>query len=126
MSINDLLDSEWFLIIVLVGIGIGMLVAIPGMYAGISAGKQTTRNIYGDDEYGPILEDRNAKIIARRTTPHPLNQALMVNRVVFELADGNRMEFAIRDLNTYAIMVEGDRGTLRYQGKKFISFERDR
>lgn len=124
MSINDLLDSEWFLIIVLVGIGIGMLVAIPGMYAGISAGKQTTRNIYGDDEYGPILEDRNAKIIARRMTPHPLNQALMVNRVVFELANGSRIELAIKDSDVYGVMVEGDCGTLIYQGKRFIAFDR--
>lgn len=116
-------ESELILVIIMVGIGIGMLITIPAMYAGISAGKVSTR-IYGDDEYGPILEDRNAKIIARRMTPHPLNQALMVNRVVFELANGSRIELAIKDSDVYGVMVEGDCGTLIYQGKRFIAFDR--
>lgn len=60
----------------------------------------------------------------RRTTPHPLNQAVMINMVVFELANGSRVELAIKDPNTYGVMVEGDRGTLKYLGKKFVSFER--
>ncbi len=124
MSINDLLDSEWFLISILVAIGIGMLVAIPGIYSGLSVAKETNNNIYGDDEYGEIKAERNAKIIARRTTPHPLNQAVMIYMVVFELANGSRVELAIKDPNTYGIMVEGDCGTLKYQGKKFVGFER--
>ena len=48
----------------------------------------------------------------------------MINMVVFELSNGNRLEFAIKNPTTYGIMVEGDCGTLKYQGKKFISFER--
>ena len=49
---------------------------------------------------------------------------VMINMVVFELANGSRVELAIKDPNTYGIMVEGDRGTLKYQGKKFVGFER--
>lgn len=121
MSVNDLLDSEVFIPAMLVIFVVVMIFAIP---AGLAMSKKTNNNIYGDDEYGATKEEKNAKIIARRTTPHPLNQAVMINMVVFELANGSRIELAIKDPNTYGIMVEGDRGTLKYQGKKFVGFER--
>ena len=124
MSINDLLDADLTMPIILAFIIIGavMLFAIP---AGINAAKKTNNSIYGDDEYEATKEEKNARIIARRTMPHPLNQAVMINMVVFELANGSRVELAIKDPNTYGIMVEGDRGTLKYQEKKFVSFERN-
>lgn len=121
MSINDLLDSEILIPAMLVIFVVVMIFAIP---AGLAMGKKTNNNIYGDDEFGATKEEKNAKIIARRTTPHPLNQAVMINMVMFELANGSRIELAIKDPNTYGIMVEGDRGTLKYQGKKFVGFER--
>lgn len=121
MSVNDLLDSEVFIPAMLVIFVVVMIFAIP---AGLAMSKKTNNNIYGDDEYGATKEEKNAKIIARRTTPHPLNQAVIINMVVFELANGSRVELAIKDPNTYGIMVEGDRGTLKYQGKKFVGFER--
>lgn len=121
MSINDLLDSEVFIPVMLVMFVVIMIFAIP---AGLNAAKKTNNNIYGDDEYGETKEEKNARIIARRTTPHPLNQTVMINMVVFELANGSRVELAIKDPNTYGIMVEGDCGTLKYQGKKFVGFER--
>lgn len=121
MSINDLLDSEVMIPAMLVIFVVIMIFAIP---AGLAVGKKTNNNIYGDNEYGATQEEKNAKIIARRATPHPLNQAVMINMVVFELANGSRIELAIKDPNTYGIMVEGDRGTLKYQGKKFVGFER--
>lgn len=119
MSINDLLDSEILIPAMLVIFVVVMIFAIP---TGLAMSKKTNNNIYGDDEYGETKEAKNVKIIARRTSPHPLNQTVMINMVVFELANGSRIELAIKDPNT--IMVEGDRGTLKYQGKKFISFER--
>lgn len=122
MSINDLLDSEILIPAMMVMFVVVMIFAIP---AGLAMGKKTNNNIYGDDEYGATKEEKNAKIIARRTTPHPLNQAVMINMVVFELADRSRVELAIKDPNTYGIMVEGDFGTLKFQGKKFVGFERD-
>lgn len=122
MSINDLLDSEVFIPAMLVIFVVIMIFAVP---TGLARGKKTNNNIYGDDEYGATKEEKNAKIIARRSAPHPLNQAVMINMVVFELANGSRVELAIKDPNTYGIMVEGDSGTLKYQGKKFIEFERN-
>lgn len=121
MSINDLLDSEAIIPAMLVIFVVIMIFAIP---TGLAIGKKTNNDIYGDDEYGATQVEKNAKIIARRTTPHPLNQAVMINMVVFELANGSRIELAIKDPNTYGIVVEGDCGTLKYQGKKFIGFER--
>lgn len=123
MSINDFLDADLTMpiIITFIIIAVVMIFAIP---AGLNAAKKTNNNIYGDDEYGATKEEKNAKIIARRTTPHPLNQAVMINMVVFELANGSRVELAIKDPTTYGIMVEGDHGTLKYQGKKFVGFER--
>lgn len=121
MSINDLLDSEMFLPMLMVLLVAVMAFSIP---IGLAAGKKTNNDIYGDDENGATQEEKNAKIIARRTIPHPLNQAIMIKMVVFELANGSRMELAIKDSTTYGIMVEGDRGTLKHQGKKFVSFER--
>lgn len=122
MSINDLLDSEVFIPAMLVIFVVIMIFAVP---TGLARGKKTNNNIYGDDEYGATKEEKNAKIIARRSAPHPLNRAVMINMVVFELANGSRVELAIKDPNTYGIMVEGDSGTLKYQGKKFIEFERN-
>ena len=123
MSINDLLDADLTMpiIIAFIIIAIVMIIAIP---AGLKAAKKTNNNIYGDDEIGLTQEEKNVKIIARRTTPHPLNQSVMINMVVFEFVNGRRIELAIKDPNIYGVMVEGDYGTLKYYGKKFISFQR--
>ena len=121
MSVNDLLDSEILIPMMLVSFVVIMIIFVP---IGLSIGKKTNNRIYGDDEYGAAKEEKGAKIIARRTTPHPMNQAVMINMVVFELANGSRVELAIKDPKIYGVMVEGDCGTLKYQGKKFVSFER--
>ena len=121
MSVNDLLDSDVLIPAMLVMFLVIMIFAIP---VGLAMGKKANKEIYGDDEYGVIKEERNAKVLARRTAPHPMNQAVMINMVVFELANGSRVELAIKDAQQYGIMIEGDCGTLTYQGKKFVSFER--
>lgn len=122
MSINDLLESDTFLPTIFIVFLLVMIVAIP---IGLAVGKKTNDTIYGDDEYDTTTEENNAKVLARRTSPHPLNQTIMINMVVFELENGNRVELAIKDPNIYGIMVEGDCGTLKYTGKKFIGFERN-
>lgn len=121
MSIDYLSKSESALPVLVGLVILAVFFAIP---AGLAMAKKINKNIYGDDEFGPISEENNARIIAKRTTPHPLNQGVMINIVVFELVNGSRFELAIKDPNTYVIMVEGDCGTLKYQGKKFVSFER--
>ncbi len=122
MSINDLLDSEEVIPMLLVMLIIGAIVAIPTF---ISMINKSNNNIYGDNEYGEIKEEINTKIISKRTNPHPVIQNATYNTVVFELSSGVRIELAIKDPNTYGNMVEGDCGTLKYQGKKFVSFERN-
>ena len=122
MSINDLLDSDVVLPAMMLIFVIAIIAAVP---VGLARSKKMNNSIYGDDEYGLPLVEKNARIITRRTTAHPLNQTTMINAVVFELADGSRVELAIKDSNTYGTMVEGDCGTLRYRGKKFFSFERN-
>lgn len=121
MSVNDLLDSDIVIPAILVIFVLLMIIAIP---VGLALGKRTNNDIYGDDEDGAANEENNAKIVAKRTTPHPLNQTVMINTVVFELDDGMRIELAIKDSNAYGIMLEGDCGTLKYQGKRFVGFER--
>ncbi len=122
MSINDILNDDSFIPICMVMFVIIMVIALP---IGIAMGKKTNKSIYGDDEFGSITQVKGAKIVARRTSPHPLNQTVMINMVVFELSNGERIEFAIKDPNTYGVMVEGDFGTLSYRGKKFIRFDRN-
>lgn len=119
MSIDDFTSMDLtpvFVILVFV-----MIIALP---VGLAMGKKTNNNIYGDDEYRATTEEKNAKIIAKRSAPHPLSPTVIVNMVVFELENGSRVELAIKDSTTYGIMVEGDCGTLKYQGKKFVGFER--
>lgn len=41
----------------------------------------------------------------------------------FELADGSRMELSVSG-RMYGLMAEGDRGILRYQGTRFLGFDR--
>lgn len=43
--------------------------------------------------------------------------------VTFQVASGDRMEFHVRG-QEYGMMAEGDRGILRFQGTRFLEFER--
>ncbi len=43
--------------------------------------------------------------------------------VTFEVASGDRMEFLVPD-REYGMLVEGDRGTLCFQGTRYLSFQR--
>lgn len=121
MSVNDLLSSEVFIPAMLIVFVVVMLFAIP---TGIIKSRKTNNAIYGDCDFEEINETKNAKIVAKRTAPHPLSQTVSVNMVVFEFTDGSRIELAIKDSDVYNIMVVGDCGILKYQGKKFIKFER--
>ena len=43
--------------------------------------------------------------------------------VTFEVMSGDRMEFLVPD-REYGMLVEGDRGMLRFQGTRYLSFQR--
>lgn len=43
--------------------------------------------------------------------------------VTFQVDSGDRMEFDVRDTE-YGLLVEGDAGTLTFQGTRYLGFER--
>lgn len=45
--------------------------------------------------------------------------------VTFQVESGDRMEFDVRDTE-YGLLVEGDAGTLTFQGTRYLGFERQR
>lgn len=121
MSINDFFNDSSVPLIMGILFVVIMIIALP---IGIANGKKTTNAIYGDDSDQDHPQEKKAKVLAKRTSPHPLNQTIMINMVVFEFENGTRLELALKDQNEYGLLVEGDEGTLRYQGKKYISFNR--
>ena len=123
MSLEDLFSSDSFLPAVIVIAFIVLVVAVP---IGIAKGKQTNDQIYGNKTVAPVTKQENARIIATQDRPHPLNASVMIHLVVFQFTDGRRIELAIENPAIYGVMMKNDVGTLRYQGKKFISFERDK
>jgi len=45
--------------------------------------------------------------------------------VTFQVESGDRIEFLVPD-NEYGLIVEGDRGRLKFQGTRYLGFERVR
>ena len=78
----------------------------------------------------PILLD-NAVVISKRTkiTHQRIATTQVYHKVVkcyitFQLDNGIREEFLVTDKD-YGIIMENDRGKLKYQGTDFISFVRE-
>ena len=74
----------------------------------------------------------DAGIVAKRenvsTSHHNNNGHMHVSHsttyyVTFQVASGDRMEFRVPAFE-YGLLVEGDRGTLTFQGTRYIGFER--
>lgn len=122
MSINDILSSDTFIPMCMIFFVVIMAIAVP---IGIKAGKQTNNDIYGNDETGETKTELGAKIIALRNSPHPLNKTVLIDKVVFQLTNGERIEFAINDKTLYSTFIDGDIGELKYRGKQFIEFKRN-
>lgn len=72
-----------------------------------------------------------ATVVARRGQAyhHHHNGGAMTSStsyyVTFEVASGDRMELQV-PASEYGYLVEGDRGSLTFQGTRFLSFERSR
>ena len=45
--------------------------------------------------------------------------------VTFEVPSGDRMEFVVQD-DEYGMLVEGDAGTLTFQGTRYLGFSREK
>lgn len=78
----------------------------------------------------------DAKVVAKRSSVHYHNHNNGVNNthshsssttyfVTFEVQSGDRMELRVPD-KEYGMVVEGDRGSLTFQGTRYFSFERVR
>ena len=82
------------------------------------------------DDASPRLSV-SAQVVSRRTeflrSSGRTDMALGTGRtnyyVTFEVESGDRMEFQVEGTQ-YGLMVEGDRGRLSFQGKRFLSFTR--
>lgn len=117
MSINDLLNSEGFLLALLAMIG------FMGIIFFIAIG---LRALERKDEIATYdVKTIPAKVISRQMAQNPSNRLTMVNIVIFESEDNQRLEFSIQDASMIAGIVEGDTGMLQYQGPQFISFRRE-
>lgn len=60
---------------------------------------------------------------SRHTQENPAQTSDAAYYTTFQLANGERMELRLRDLQ-FGMLAEGDAGTLTMQGNRFISFER--
>lgn len=116
MSINDLLNAEW-LIPLLIIFCLGFFIAIPF----ITSKKE--KETFGSEDTTIEMKQELATIVEKNKETNYLTKSIEIDHIVFEFEDGNRINLAVKDAST---MVVGDRGTLSYQGKKFVSFDRIR
>lgn len=77
----------------------------------------------------PVI-DANVKIVSKRqnrthhTSANNMPHTTTSYYVTFEFKSGDRMELAVKG-SEYGYLAEGDKGNLRFQGTRYISFERD-
>lgn len=69
-----------------------------------------------------------ARVVAKRTETHHHHHDNHMHTstsyyVTFEFDSGDRMEFSLRG-SDYGMLAEGDRGTLSFQGTRFLDFTR--
>ena len=71
-----------------------------------------------------------ATVVAKRTevsrhhTDNTMMHTFTTYYATFQVESGDRMELSIPDRD-YGYLVEGDRGSLAFQGTRFLSFSRD-
>ena len=108
-----------FLLIFVIVIGTFIVAAVRGI------------SRWNKNNYSPVL-DVEALVVSRRAdvTSHMNHHDQMSTRhmstryyVTFEVASGDRMELSVSG-EEYGLIAEGDRGTLRFQGTRFLSFQR--
>ncbi len=76
------------------------------------------------NEFGNPVETENALVVVKRTRAYGIYGASTLYYITFEFEkDSTRIEYVVSG-ETFGLIAEGDRGTLSYQEKKFINFER--
>ena len=68
------------------------------------------------------LAARRAEVRKRKTSKGEFTTVHFC--AAFETEDGERMEFSVSD-DEYGRLAEGERGTLSYQGARYLGFERE-
>lgn len=111
MTINDLLDSEWVLPLLLVFCFAFFFVVV------FNISKSQKKVFSVGNEQAEVIE--NPATIIYKSTEN--NGFIEFTRIVFEFEDGKRIDLAVKDAST---LLQGDKGILKYQGNKFISFDR--
>ena len=85
------------------------------------------------DDAVPVLDvwarvtGKRASDVRRRSTMNTANYGYGYTEyyATFQVASGDRMELAVSG-EEYGLLREGDEGTLRFQGKRFLCFARSR
>lgn len=75
------------------------------------------------NDASPVLE-AYAKVVAKRTRVSGMESSSTHYYATFEFTDGSRTEFSVQG-QEYGMIAEGDRGTLRTQGTRYLGFSRE-
>lgn len=117
------------------GMGFGMMQAMTGIIFALVIGILVVRVVRGIGQWNKNNHSPRitvpVTIVSKRTHvarhhhgKHHHSHTTTSYYVTFQLESGDRMEFHVPDME-YGFMVEGDHGSLSFQGTRFLSFERD-
>lgn len=108
------LFSAMFVIVPLLIVGVIVFMVIKGL---------TT---WTSNNAAEVMNER-ARVVSKRIQVHGGSgdtSSSTTYFVTFEFMDGGRIELRVRG-SVYGLLVEGDQGTLNYQGTRFNDFQRD-
>ena len=73
----------------------------------------------------PVVDAR-AKIVSKRhhRSTHQ-SHTTSTYYITFEFLSGDRLELSVKG-SEYGLLAEGDKGMLKFQGTRYLGFERDR
>lgn len=85
---------------------------------------------WNNNNHSPRLEVEATVVTKRSDTTHhhdandmAISHSDTTYYVTFQVSSGDRMEFHVNGFE-YGMLVEGDRGLLRFQGTRYLGFER--
>ncbi len=104
--------------IVRILVGVLFVIAVVGILFALL--KTLTEWQYNNQQ--PVLSVA-ARVVAKRTEVSGRENTLTYHYCTFEVTDGTRHELRVTG-KEYGILVEGDIGTLTYQGTRYQGFDR--
>ncbi len=103
-----------------------LIIVILAFFVTIAVGIQKYDNLLDGkmNEFGNPVKTDNAFVVVKRSRVSGSYGSRTFYYITFEFEkDSNRIEYGVSG-ETFGLIAEGDRGTLSYQDKKFIKFER--